>query len=385
MQTTISQSFSRRGTAAALLAGSAALLMLGLQPILLGELVTAGVVTMEGVGLVAMGEIMALGAGVALGDALLPVARYRAILALAALATAALDLGSCGASGDAGLALWRAAAGLAEGVQLWAATAVIVRAAGPDRLAALFMVAQTVSQSAAAGWLAWRVVPAGGWQGGFRALALLALLPLACAPLLPPRLQPLRASAAGKFAWSAAAVLALAAAFMQMAAIGALWAYLEPLGLAAGLDARGVQSLVSACLLTQVAGGVAAVALVRRVALAGALGGGLAALLAVCCALYLLPAGHPGAFALLCAVFGFLWLFLMPFHIALAFRADPGGSLAMLVPAAQLLGSAFGPLVASIAISGDDAAPVPLASACFAAAAFTALALALAAPQRRTA
>jgi len=56
----------------------------------------------------------------------------------------------------------------------------------------------------------------------------------------------------------------------------------------------------------------------------------------------------------------------MPFHIRLAFRADAAGRVAVLVPAFQLLGSAFGPLVASLIVTGDDARPVPLVCASFA-------------------
>jgi hypothetical protein len=57
----------------------------------------------------------------------------------------------------------------------------------------------------------------------------------------------------------------------------------------------------------------------------------------------------------------------MPFHIRLAFRADATGRVAVLVPAMQLLGSAFGPLVASFIVTGEDARPVPLVCAAFAA------------------
>ena len=72
----------------AILVGSVALLMLGLQPLLLGALLEAGQVTLEGVGLVAMGEIVALGLGVLIGDLCLPVRSLRAITTLAALAAA---------------------------------------------------------------------------------------------------------------------------------------------------------------------------------------------------------------------------------------------------------------------------------------------------------
>lgn len=354
---------------AALLIGSIALLMLGLQPILLGELVTTRVVTMEGVGIIAMGEIMALGLGAALGDAILPLARYRLIAVLAAIAAAVLDAATGTAAGDGELAALRAVAGLAEGVLVWVATSVIVRSRTPDRLAAVFMVVQTVSQSAAAASLAWWIVPRGGWQGGFQALAVITLLPAVLVLGVPARLAPLHATAAGKFKWAVAAALPLVVAFLQMAAIGSMWAYLEPLGLGVGFDAQGAQTVISEVLFLQIAGGVAAVMLVRRFAAAPTLSIGAVVLATAAGGIYLLPAGATSKFMLLCAVFGFAWLFLMPFHVALAFRIDPKGRVAMLIPAAQLLGSAFGPLTASLIVVGDDASPVPLLSVAFALAA----------------
>ena len=93
------------------------------------------------------------------------------------------------------------------------------------------------------------------------------------------------------------------------------------------------------------------------------------ALIAVAAAVYRLPSGGTVQFALVCAVFGFVWLIVLTFQVGLAFRADPSGHVAMLVPALQLLGSACGPLVASFAIEGDDATGVPLVSGGFALAA----------------
>ena len=77
---------------------------------------------------------------------------------------------------------------------------------------------------------------------------------------------------------------------------------------------------------------------------------------------------------MLCAAFGFVWLFMMPFHIGLALRVDPAGRVAVLVPAAQLTGSAFGPLVVSLIVVGDDAGPAPFVSAAFALVALAGLA-----------
>ena len=77
--------FDRSDVAAALAIGSIGLLMLGAQPVVLGELVERKVISLEGVGLVAMGEIIAIGVGVALGDALLATTRMRFVAIVAAL------------------------------------------------------------------------------------------------------------------------------------------------------------------------------------------------------------------------------------------------------------------------------------------------------------
>jgi MFS transporter, DHA1 family, inner membrane transport protein len=65
-----------------------------------------------------------------------------------------------------------------------------------------------------------------------------------------------------------------------------------------------------------------------------------------------------------------LWLFMMPLHVKLAFSADPQGRLAVQVPALQLIGSALGPLTASLFMKGDtDVRPAYVAGAVYAAAA----------------
>ena len=361
---------------AALAIGTIAVLMVGIQPIVLGELVDARRVSLEGVGLVAMAEIILLGLGVVLGDALLPIARLRAVTLVAALAAAGLDLLTLQAQGDAALTAVRAAAGLAEGVLIWVATGVVVRTASPARVGGIFFVLQTLAQALLGAVLANAVIPRWGWAGSFMALGLLALLACALAFAQPARLAPLPPPSATGFRWSARTLQPLAVVFLQLAALGSFWAYLEPLGKAAGFDARGAQTLVAASLAMQVIGGIVATLAVRRLPVVPALLGCSVALAGVTGFIHQLPAGSLQGFAVACALFGFVWLFMLPFHIGLALRADPSGRLAGLVPAAQLLGSACGPLTASFIVQGENAGAVPLLSAGFAvAAALLALAL----------
>jgi DHA1 family inner membrane transport protein len=56
----------------------------------------------------------------------------------------------------------------------------------------------------------------------------------------------------------------------------------------------------------------------------------------------------------------FVWMFIVPFMIGMALAADSTRNTCLLVPAAQLLGSAFGPLAATAFVEGENASAVPL-------------------------
>ncbi|OWQ45936.1 MFS transporter [Roseateles noduli] len=362
----------------AIAVGSVALLMLGLQPLLLGALLEAGHVTLEGVGLVAMGEIVALGLGVLIGDLALRVHALRSVTVVAALAAAALNLVTMRVAGDLAIGLVRAGAGIAEGLMIWSTTAVIVRAAVPERLAGLFFVVQTLAQSVLGLALAHLVIPSHGWPGGFAVLAGLcgaaALLALLFARPLGP-LTPTVSQAGIGMRWTRPRVGTLLVVFLQLATLGALWAYAEPLGTRAGFSPLAVQTLIAAGLGMQVVGGSVGTWLVRRLPVRPVLLGCAVVLGLSALGIAQTAQGGTTAFAALCGLFTFTWLFMLPFQMALAFRVDGSGRVASLVPAAQLFGSAFGPLMASLVVTGEEVAPVPLVAAGFAALAILALPL----------
>ena len=361
--------YSQLEIGAALAVGTVGVLMVGIQPILLGELVDSHMVSLEGVGIVAMAEIIALGIGVVLGDTLLPGARLRRIAIIAAALVAFFDVLTLAAVNELQMTAVRAAAGVVEGVLVWGATGVVVRTENPARIAGIFFIVQTIAQAVLGMLLANVVIPHRGWQGGFATLGALTLLSCSLAYLQPARLTPLATTEATGFRWTVAAVLTLAVVFLQLATLGSFWAYLEPISKAVGFDAREAQSLISGVLVMQVLGGVVATAAVRRLAGVPTLLAASAGLAVVAITTYLLPNGSTLQFTLGCALFGFVWLFMLPFHIGLALQVEQSGRLAGLVPAAQLLGSAFGPLTASFIVEGENATAVPLLSATFAVAA----------------
>lgn len=358
-------SLTSRHIAAALSIGTIAVLMVGLQPILLGELVESHTVTLEGIGIVAMGEIIALGLGVLVSEMLLSLNRLRLITIVAAVLTMLADLATTYAAGDIQLTLVRAIAGLMEGILVWGTTSVIVRTRNPDRIGGIFFVIQTIAQAGIGALLAITVIPHNGWQGGFIVLAILSFFPCSIVFLLPDHLAPLKAKSISGFTWSLATVLPLVIVFLQLAAIGAFWAYAEPLGKIVGFDAQSAQTMISGVLVMQVIGGIIATIAVRYLKAIPILVTGTIVLGSAVLMTRGMGTGSTVAFAVACAVFSFCWLLLLPFQINLAFRADPTGRVATLVPAFQLLGSAFGPLVASLVVQGDDASAVPLISTCF--------------------
>ncbi|BAL94469.1 MFS transporter [Rubrivivax gelatinosus] len=360
--------------AAALAVGSVALLVLGLMPILLGELLSARRLSLEGLGIVAMAEIVSLGLGVLLGDLLLPLTRLRLVTVVAAAVAGGLDLGTLQASGDAGFALLRAGAGLAEGALVWATTAVIVRCPNPDRDAGIFFVMQTAAQALLGFTLARSVIPAHGWQGAYVVLAALVVVPMFAAAALPRALAPLASAAHTGFRWTAHTALPLLAIFLQMATLSSLWSYVEPLGQQAGFSGPQVQTLIAAALVVQMAGGLSGSALVRHLAPAPTLLAASALLGLVALGVSGTGGGASLAFALLCTAFAFTWLFMTPYQTGLAFVADGSGRVASLAPVAQLLGVAAGPLAASLLVDGDEVAAVPWVSAGCAAAAVLVLA-----------
>lgn len=360
-------SIRRSHTVAELAIGTVGLLIPGVQPILLGDLVARGAITLQAVGWVATSELFGLGLGVILGNLLLPVARARAVALFATLLVASVDLATGRTHGDLAFTAVRALAGLGEGVLVWVATCLIVRAKAPDRLANLFLVVQTLAQAGVAAFMAVFVMSLGGWVAGFTTLALLHILSLLLLPWLKQSFEPLEAQGSTSLpAFSSAGVVSLLVAFAQMSSIGAVWAFLDPLGRSAGLTAQAVQILVAAVLAAQLAGGSFVALVLRRFSTVTMLMLALLLLALFAASLATGRSGGPAAFAGLSLAIGFLWLFSMPLHVRLAFHADPLGRVATLIPAMQLLGVAFGPTLTSFYVVDDDVRAVPWASAALA-------------------
>jgi hypothetical protein len=349
--------------------GVVALLIAGLQPLVLGGLSQAGRLSASGIGLAATAELLALGLASGLAAAMLKPAELRAKLALACVGHALCNLASLWVA-DGGLIALRGVAGLFAGVMLWSTVAMISRAARPERQAGIFVTAQTLAQLLLAAALPRMVMAAWGVDGALATLAAISLTAAGAALWGPRAFAALPKPQVGNGRLSALAWAGLAAVFLYMAFIVAIWVYLEPLAATVGLTAAQAHDAVAAALAMQVLGGLAATVTGARLKAGQVLIGAGVINLGLVTAL----SAHPGGplFIGLVAAFGFLWLFVLPFQTVLLIAIDPSRRAAMQLGAAQLLGSSAGPLAASLLVGDSDVGgAMNLARACL----VTALAL----------
>ncbi|RUV84383.1 MFS transporter [Mesorhizobium sp. M1A.F.Ca.IN.022.07.1.1] len=343
--------------AAALWIGSVGLLILGLQPVLLGALYSEGHVTGDELALVATAEMIAIAIGSAIVAMLLPARNMRwksaALLVLLALA----NFWTAYAMSSNALIGARTLAGLAEGGLVAVATELIARSRRAERIGGYFVTLQTLAQCALALLLALYAVPAAGAAGGFVALGVVCLLSLVVAWIVPDDYADLPKDEHFANVLTVPAITALLSIFCYFMFFNAVWAFLEPLGAEFGIDGRTVGLMVSASLAAQVMGAMTATVFEARIDYRFAITviGAIATISSV------LLASGPGlsVFWSVALVMGFILLFIVPYQIRLAIAADETRNAVLLVPAAQLFGLAIGPVAASLLIDGQNFRPVP--------------------------
>jgi hypothetical protein len=356
------------GIAAVLLIGTVGMMMCGVQPVLLGTLVIEGRLSAAGLGWTTTAEFLTLGIGIMAAGAWFRPTHLRSRAALAALIVAMADTAIVTESGWEIIAN-RAIAGLAEGVLVWLAGCMIARSATPARWAAVFLTMQNVSQFAFAAILPATVMERFGANGGFVALAMTALLALVLAPVVPASFVELPAAkrtSTGSAHHSLSAMASLVSVFLIAAFSIGLFVYIAPLATQAHLDAKTMGFAVSAVLAASTAGSGIAAVLAKKMHYFPI----FVVCLFVNAAVLAIFAVLPGALVFIAAsaVFGFFWLFFLPFQVLLVIESDPTRRIAVVTPGAQLLGGASGPLLCSFFVTDADArGALAVCGVCFAA------------------
>ena len=362
--------------------GSVGTLILGLQPVLLGALLAEQRVNFAGLALIATAEMLAIGLGSLIFALVFSARHMRIKAAILLIATAVGQY----LTSDAGSVVWltivRTITGLMEGGLIAIAVEFVARTNAPGRNGGWFVSVQTVAQSLLAALLALAVIPNWGSAGGFTLLAVVSLATLAITSLLADDYGPMPKAAidSGNATQRLRSVMAVMTIFTLYLFIGAIWAFLEPLGGESGVDAATVGVIVSASLLVQVIGALAATALEPHIRYPVVIGGSAAA--AVLIAIGFASGAGLTLFWFLSLATGFLWLFVVPWQISMTIAADPSRKTALFVPAAQLFGAAIGPAGAAAFISETDFHPAAWFGAAAAALSLTLLLLLLALNRR---
>ncbi|MFD2051665.1 MFS transporter [Mesorhizobium calcicola] len=369
--------------ASALWIGSVGLLILGLQPVLLGALYTEGHVSGDELALVATAEMIAIAIGSAIVAMLLSAHNMRWKSAVLLLLLALANVWTAYTASANTLIAARALAGLAEGGLVAVATELIARSRRAERIGGYFVTMQTLAQCALALLLALYVIPAAGSAGGFIVLAVVCIASLAVAFIVPGDYADLPKEEDLANVLTVPSTTALLSVFCYFMFFGAVWAFLEPLGAQFGIDGRTVGLIVSASLAVQVLGAMTATVFEARIDYRTA----IAAIGAVALVSSLVLASGPSlaTFWVAALVMGFILLFIVPYQIRLAITADETRTAVLLVPAAQLFGLAIGPIAASLLIDGKDFRPVPEFAAASAAASVALLGLFILVSRRRRA
>lgn len=333
--------------------GVMGIMIAGLQPLLLGTLAQEGRLSAAQLGHAATAELLTMGLAAGLAGAWLKPERLRLIAVGCGVILMALNAATTRTSGEM-VTLVRAFAGVPSGLMMWLTIGMISRAPRPERWSGVYLTVQTLAQFLLAAALTAWVVGRWGANGGFLALAGVSLVCGLAGLGAPSRYAPLAhdQSQAGGLP-SARGWVSLAAAFLFLAFIVAVWVYAEPLSRQSGHDPKVAGTAVSLSLACQVLGGGAATLLASRVRWFWALIACSVVDFGLLAAFASLP--PPPLFLLATALFGFFWLFFMPFLAPMTIEADPTRRAAMLLGGAQLLGGSLGPLLASGLVSDTDA------------------------------
>ncbi|NIJ39707.1 putative MFS family arabinose efflux permease [Sphingopyxis panaciterrae] len=331
-----------------LLIGSCALLVLGVQPVLLGAMVEEGRIIDAEVGNLVTVEMLAMVLGSLAGIALLRQLPARLVIGLAGLALAGLNLAMTGRSGLMILLLLRAAAGIGEGVLVASALVAISRVARVERASAIFLAAQTLLQAVVAALLPLVAVAGSRTDSALIALAAAGAVAAVAALSLPSRLRP-TAPDAERGALTPASLTALAGAGLFLGAIVSVWSYFGLWLIHYGYPPAFEGIAVSLCLVAQVAGALTAARFGerlpnRRTIAACALAGALLV------TAFFLGRGSAAAIIAVSIAFGFVWLFTLPFFAGWLIEIDPARRAILYLTAFQLGGAALLPSLAGVAV-----------------------------------
>jgi predicted MFS family arabinose efflux permease len=354
------------------------------QPMVVGAMVDLLGLTERQAGIVASVELVGLTLGIL---AMLPVMSSAPRTALALFAVAAItgaNLLTCFVSSFT----WLLPTRFLSGIGAAAAFCLYLNMASSDEQPEhVFAIVNAISitYSGILTLLAPYLLHAGGLPGLLLTLCLMTLLALLTIPWVirygpqsygPHSSWPTPIS--GFTSLPSRVMLLLAMMLLLYAGHGAIWAYQERIGVAAGLDEHAVGKWLG---LSMLIWGVGGSLLARFMSMSiGRMWPQVISLGASCLAVLLLVYGStPAAFAISCGLIAFSWFYGLPYQMGLLAARDPKGRAALAGVMMSTGGMALGPAIAALLLVGRAHWPIGVfAGFCYL------LALAIAIPSARS-
>ncbi|WP_338424887.1 hypothetical protein [Sphingopyxis kveilinensis] len=243
--------------AACVAAGTLALVVMGLMPLLYSAYVSEGTISAQRLGLLGAIELLAITLGSGAGVLMLrkPGVRPIALVGVFLLCCGNLLVAK---PGDTELLfLFRTIAGSGAGLLVGVAASAIARTNRIGAWAGIYLFGQSITQFAVMRWFAIYAPGSDGAQIQL-ALALMGIITIAIIPFFPARFSALHADSGTIQGLPAGrGLLGLVAAFLCIGGAGGAWAYLELWMHGQGVSHSDGAHLLSLALLGQIFGSVA--------------------------------------------------------------------------------------------------------------------------------
>jgi predicted MFS family arabinose efflux permease len=349
------------------------------QPMVVGAMVDLLGLTERQAGIVASVELVGLTLGI-LAMIRVMGSASRAALAVFAVATIVLaNFMTCFVSSFVWLLPTRFLSGIGAAAAFCAYLNMASSDEHPEHVFAIVN-AIAIAYSGILTLIAPYLLHAGALPGLLLVLSVMTLLALLTIPwIIRYAPQSSRSTPSPRFAGLPAEVMSLLAMMLLLyTGHGAIWAYQERIGIAAGLEEHVVGKWLG---LSMLVWGVAGSLLARFMSLSiGRMWPQAISLGASCVAVLLLVYGStPAAFASSCGLIAFSWFYGLPYQMGLLAARDPKGRAALAGVMMSTGGLALGPAVAALLLVGREHWPIGVfAGICYL------LALAIAVPSARS-
>ncbi|HKS55730.1 MAG TPA: MFS transporter [Steroidobacteraceae bacterium] len=326
-------------------------------PVMIGAIADAQGLGASEAGLIAAADLFGFALASLWAGIWTPGFAGRRVAVIGLLAALIGNLLSLHESGFGLLLAARLLSGIGGGLAYSVAMSTLARSARPDRDFGLMVAAQIVYQVVALFTLP-RLVTAYGSDAVFLVLA--ATVGASSLALLSTELVTRRADAGAQLASRSAAWLALAAMALFSLNLGALWTYVERIGVGIGLSSPQAGTILAAALALSTLGALGAAFLGdrwgRRVPL-------LLAFITQLISLGLLLRTDTISYSIGAVVYSLAWAFAIPYLYSFMASLDDSGRGIVLAPAAQAVGAAMGPAIAAALLSGSAYTPVAAVAA----------------------